>query len=363
MCKKASSRNDLLAAPQTSCLPCSFAVLKTKDAHHYYFSPVHMKHIARICLIVAALGGSFLMIPPAHGAELKFTGKLVCYLKRPVVLPVAADIISLNVEPGQKVTKGEVLGRYRLTPEALQTLRQRLLPSQIYDLRAKLAEVDKGLITLKNKKKTLTELSRQNLAPPQSLTQVNDNIQALTKERSALAEGLDQAEKTTQEQESLLRQQLGVPVKSGHIPQEGVLVAPIDGYVVWMYPDLRQGAEIAGTKPVMMVGVMDPMLLRAMVYESDAQNLKVGDEADITLESLPGRKFTARVSRLSWAPPVLSLEHPTYYDVEFKVANPDLVLKEGMQATIELPQRAGKTLPGASPENKTSSFKGPQGKK
>jgi macrolide-specific efflux system membrane fusion protein len=322
-----------------------------------------MKHIARICLLVAALAGSMLLILPAHAAELTFTGKLFCYLKRPVLLPVAADIVALNVQPGQKVKEGEILGRYRLLPESLQSLRQRLMPSQIFDLRAKLAEIDKGLTTLENKKNSLTQLSQQNLAPPQSLTQINEDILALRKQRSAMSQGLGQAEKTKQEEEAVLRKQLGVPIKSGHVPTEGILVAPIDGYLVWMHPDLRRGAELKGGTPVMMVGVMNPMLLRAQVFEIEAQKLKVGDEAEITLESLPGRKFTAQVSRLPWAPPVVSLEHPTYYDVEFKVANPDLVLKEGMKATVVMLQSKGKPLPEASREKEVGSPQGPQGKK
>jgi multidrug efflux pump subunit AcrA (membrane-fusion protein) len=330
----------------------------------YRVMPVHMKYITRLCLMVATLvlGGSFLMIPPAHGAELKFTGKLFCYLKRPVILPVAADIISLNAQPGQKVKEGEVLGRYRLLPEALQALRQRLLTSQIYDLRARKAELDKGMTTLENKKNTITQLSQKNLAPAQSLTQVNEELQALSKQRGALRDALSQAERTKQEEESLLRKQLGTSIQSGHIPREGVLVAPIDGYVVWLFPDLRQGAELKGGTPVIMIGVMDPMLLRAQVYESEAQKLKVGQEADITLDSLPGKKFTARVSRLPWAPPVVSLEHPTYYDVEFQVANPDLILREGMKATVTMRQAGGNMSPGASQEKETGHPQAP-GKK
>jgi len=302
------------------------------------------------------------MIPPAHGAELKFTGKLFCYLKRPVMLPVAADILSLNAQPGQKVKEGEVLGRYRLLPEALQAMRQRLLTSQIYDLRARMAELDKGLTTLGNKKNTLTQLSQKNLAPAQSLTQVNEEIQALSKQRGALLDALSQAQRTKQEEESLLRRQLGVSMQSGQIPREGVLVAPIDGYVVWLFPELRQGAELKGGTPVIMIGVMNPMLLRAQVYESEAQKLTVGEEADITLDSLPGKKFTARVSRLPWAPPVVSLEHPTYYDVEFQVANPDLVLREGMKATVTMRPAGGNTPPEVSQSKETSPPKAP-GKK
>jgi len=225
-----------------------------------------------------------------------------------------------------------------------------------------MAELDKGLTTLGNKKNTLTQLSQKNLAPAQSLTQVNEEIQALSKQRGALCDALSQAQRTKQEEESLLRKQLGVPMQSGQIPREGVLVAPIDGHVVWLFPDLRQGAELKGGTPVIFIGVMDPMLLRAQVYESEAQKLKVGQQADITLDSLPGKKFTARVSRLPWAPPVVSLEHPTYYDVEFQVANPDLVLREGMKATVTMRPAGGNPPPEASQSQETSPPKAP-GKK
>jgi len=291
---------------------------------------------------------------PAHAAELTFTGKLTCYIKRPVVLPVAADITCLNVQPGTKVNKGEVLGRYRLIPESLAALHRRLLAPQILDMQAKMAEMDKGLETLENKRNTLLQLSRQNMAPAQSLTQVDEEIKALTKQRSLLQEGMDQAERTRTEEAALARKQLGVPVSPGHVPKEGVLVSPINGYVVWMHPDLRQGAELTGGTPVMMVAVMDPMILRAPVFESEALKLKVGDEADITIESLPDRKFTARVSRLPWAPPVINLDHPTYYDVEFKVPNPDLLLKEGLKATVQIRPAAAQTPPGGASQEKES---------
>ncbi|MFZ2087986.1 MAG: efflux RND transporter periplasmic adaptor subunit [Desulfobaccales bacterium] len=326
-----------------------------------------MRHIGKIFLFIAMLGSCLSLaldgaIPPAQAAQLNFTGKLVCYLKRPVLLPVAGDIISLKVQPGQRVKEGEILGRYRLLPESVQAMRRRLLPSQITDLKARLAEIDKGLTTLKNKQNTLTELSRQNLAAPQSLTQIDQEIEALRKQRSILQEALEQAERTTREEESLARKQLGVSFKSGQVPKEAVLVAPIDGHVLWMHPDLRQGAQLTGGTPVIMVGVMDPMLLRAQVHEIEALKLQVGDKADITIESLPGQKFKAQVSRLPWAPPVITLEHPTYFDVEFKVENPDLILKEGLKATIEVRQPEDKNLSGISQEKEGGSTQGAQGK-
>lgn len=325
-----------------------------------------MRHIFKNSLIIAALVGLMTLgatLGPAFAADLTFTGKLTCYIKRPVIIPMAADIIALSVQPGTKVKEGEILGRYRLIPESLAALHRRLIAPQVLDMQAKMADINKGLELLENKRNTLQELARQNMAPAQSLAQVDQEIKALAKQRSVLQEGMSQAERTKAEEEALARKQLGVAFKSGQIPKEGVLVAPIDGYVVWMHPDLRQGAQLGGGTPVMMIGVMDPMLVRAPVHEIEALKLKVGDKADITVESLPGQKFTAQVSRLPWAPPTISLDQPTYYDVEFKVPNPDLLLKEGLKATIEIRRPGSKASPEATQEKEASSPKAVQGKK
>jgi macrolide-specific efflux system membrane fusion protein len=303
-----------------------------------------MKHIARICLCIATLmlGGSFLLAPLAYGSDQTFSGKLVCSSKCPVALPVDASIISLNVQPGQKVKAGEILGRYQLTEETRASLNELTTP-QINDMRSRMAEIDKGLYTLENKKDALFQLVKQNLAPSQSLKQVNEEIETLRKQRALLADGLGQVERKKKEEVTQLHNQLNVPLKLGHdVPKEGVLKAPMDGHVLWMHPDLRPGAWINKGTSVMMIGVMNPMLLRALVYESEALKLKMGEEAVITLESLPGRKFTARLSRIAWAPSAVSLENPTYYEVEFEVANPDLVLREGMKATVTMLQSKGK---------------------
>jgi len=52
------------------------------------------------------------------------------------------------------------------------------------------------------------------------------------------------------------------------------------------------------------------------------------------VESLPGRQFTAQVAQIPWSTALLALEQPSYYEVEFKVPNPDLILKEGLKAKV-----------------------------
>lgn len=297
-----------------------------------------------ICLILFPLATA----TPSQAADLTFTGKLVCSLKRPVVLPVAGEILSLAVAPGQEVKKGQTLGRYRLIPESVQDLRRQLSPSRINELEARLADIDKGLTSLRSKEKSLEELARKKLAAPEKLEQVQREIKALNKQRSAISGGLGQAQQNLQQEKALVKEQLGVPVQANQVPTQGIFQAPIDGHVVWLHPELRPGAVIKGGNPVIMVGVMDPMLLRAMVHEIEALKLKVGDKAEITMESIPDRKFTARVSRLPWAPTAISLDQPTYYEVEFLVPNPNLVLKEGLKATLEITQAGDKSPSGPS---------------
>lgn len=292
-------------------------------------------------------GGNF---PEARGADLIFTGKLVCSLKRPVILAFPAEILSLEVTPGQKVRAGEVLARYRLTPEAVQSLSRRLSAPQLTELMVKLAEVDKGLVLLKGKEKNLRELTSQELAAPQALRQLELEIKALSRQKAALEERLKQERRLAREDLALLQKQLGAPLINGRVPEEGTLVAPIDGHVVWMHPDLQVGGELKGATPVFQVGVMDPMLLKARVFEAEALKLQMGETVELTLDSLPGRPFQAKVSRLPWSPPALSLEHPTYYEVEFQVANPDLVLREGLKATVVVKSPGPQPSPGR-PEN------------
>jgi multidrug efflux pump subunit AcrA (membrane-fusion protein) len=273
---------------------------------------------------------------PARAADLIFTGKLVCSLKRPAILPFPAEILSIEVNPGQKVRAGQVLARYRLNPEAVQSLNRRLAAPQIAEIQAKLAEVDKALSLLEVKEQGLRELSRQNLAAPQAVNQVEQEKRALIRQKSALSERLKQERRFSQEDLALLHQQLGVAPKGGRVPEVGALMAPIDGHVVWMHPDLKVGMELKGGTVAFQVGIMDPMLLKARVFEAEALRLKEGETVNINVDSLPGRTFKARVSHLPWSPTALSLEQPTYYEVEFQVSNPDLVLREGLKATLVL---------------------------
>ncbi len=271
---------------------------------------------------------------PAPEGEISFNGKVFCSLKRRVDLPFRGIITSLLVRSGERVQSGQILARYRLSAESLPLIRQRLAPPQISETEIKLAETERALVPLQAKKQEVTKLLQQKLAPPQSLEQINRDLRLMEQERAVLQAQLRQVRQAQRDDLALLKKQLGTAVSSGLLPSEVTLTAPIDGHIIWVSPELREGAELDPTPGVFQVGVMDPMVVRAQAFEIEALQIKPGETAEVTLESLPGRKFQGEVVRISWASQTTGLEQPAYYDVELKVPNPELDLKDGLKAQI-----------------------------
>ena len=275
--------------------------------------------------------------PPANGEpEIIFNAKVFCSLKRRIDLPFKGVITSLGAHSGQQVEKGDVLATYRLAPEARMAIQQRLSPPQLAEMETKLAEMQRNMVPLKNKQRELTQLVQKKLAPPQGLAQVNEELQFLVKGKATLQERLKKDRQMAQQDQEVLSSLVGTSLKPGQIPQEVSLKAPCSGYVVWVNPEMREGAELTPLPAAFQVGVMDPMLLRAQAFEIEALQVKIGQKAEVTLDALPGKKFQATVSRIAWSSIATGPEQPAYYEVELKVPNPDLDLKEGLKARVVL---------------------------
>jgi len=257
-------------------------------------------------------------------------------LKRRVDLPFKGVITAVAVNSGQPVKTGDLLATYRLAPESRMAIQQRLSPPQISEMETKLTAVERSLVPLTNKQRELSHLVKKELAPSQSLDQVNREMSLLKKEKATLQERLKKDRQLAAQDQEVLRELLGASLKSGQVPPEVSLRAPIDGYVIGVNPAIRVDAELPPLKDAFQVGVMDPMVVRAQAFEIEALQIKIGDVAEVTLDSLPGQKFQGKVSRVSWSPTTTTLEQPAYYEVEMEVPNPNLALKEGLKARIIL---------------------------
>jgi membrane fusion protein, macrolide-specific efflux system len=274
--------------------------------------------------------------------EIVFQGKLYCSLSRNVVMPFLGTIQELKVMCGQSVAEGAVLAGYQLAKESVALIRRRLSPPQIGELEMRLAGIDRDLSATASKRREIEQLAAEKMASAQSLALVEQEIILLEKERATVQERLRQERGCAKEDIALLKHQLAVRVEADQVPASGALVSPIAGSVIWVSPDLKGGAEIAAGTPSFVIGVMNPMLMRAQVHEIEAVRLSLGDRAEISIESMPDLKVEGAISRLSWSPKTPGLEQPTYYEIELTVANPGRSIRDGLKAEAVIRTRESK---------------------
>ena len=117
-------------------------------------------------------------------------GKLQCSLRRQVIISYRGVITSLNVQPGQTVKRGQVLARYKLASDIVQALQRQIAAPQIQDLELGLANLDKALITLEEKRAETESLVKENMAPSQGLAQIEKEIQVQEQTRKVLEKRL-----------------------------------------------------------------------------------------------------------------------------------------------------------------------------
>jgi multidrug efflux pump subunit AcrA (membrane-fusion protein) len=278
---------------------------------------------------------------PTHsfkGSQIVFNGKLFCSLKRLVNLPFKGTITSLRVTTGQRVKAGEILATYKLAPEAVLAILQRLSPPRISETEAKLADLNQNLVPLRSKHRELMHLAQNKLAPVQRLSQSNQELKFMEEQKGALQSRLQKDRQLAQQDREVLSQLLGTSLKSGQVPHEVSLRAPISGYVIQVNPQVRVGAKLPPLPGAFQVGVMNPMVVRGQAFEIEAMKIKVGDRAELSLDAIPGQNFPAVVSRISWSPITNKIDQPSYYEVELKVPNPDLTLREGLKVRIVIPK-------------------------
>jgi len=114
------------------------------------------------------------------------------------------------------------------------------------------------------------------------------------------------------------------------------IVSPVDGTVVSR--NVTQGQTVAASfqTPTLFLIATDltKMQVDTNVSESDIGRVAEGNAASFTVESFPDRPFTGRVAQVRQAPQ--TVQNVVTYDVVVSVANPDLLLKPGMTASVRI---------------------------
>jgi HlyD family secretion protein len=115
------------------------------------------------------------------------------------------------------------------------------------------------------------------------------------------------------------------------------LVSPLSGVV--LSENVEAGEHVAPGMPVVTVGGLDNVWLRAYINESDLGRVKIGQRVRVTTDSYPGKTYEGRISFISsqaeFTPKNVQTDKERVklvYRVKADFANPTAELKAGMPA-------------------------------
>lgn len=119
------------------------------------------------------------------------------------------------------------------------------------------------------------------------------------------------------------------------------LTSPLSGLV--LSENVEPGEYVSAGTPIVTVGDLVNVWLRGYINETDLGRVKVGQSADVTCDSYPGKRFAGCVSFISseaeFTPKQVQTEQQRVklvYRVKIDVENPDMELKAGMPADVEI---------------------------
>lgn len=233
------------------------------------------------------------------------------------------------VDEGQSAATGQVIGRLEATDHKLKVaqaeaelgyaravlmeLEAGSRPEEISQARSRLAQTQAAAQVAQSKlnlaQKDLSrfqELLAENVITPRDFDEVRTRFEtALNAHREATAqvatakaardlvirgprqESIDQARarsKAAEENLALVRQQLA----------DTILVAPFDGVV--LSKSAEPGAYLFAGAPVVTLGALDRVWLRAFINAPDVGRIQLNQTAEVSTDSYPGKVYTGHVA-------------------------------------------------------------------
>lgn len=285
--------------------------------------------LTRILLLTLILGAT-----PALGQE-SHNGKIYCSAMRWSPLTFPGVVQEILVSPGDTVSAGQTLLTYSLNEQVARELQSELdAGPHSQELQMHLLEVKRQLLELDDQREAASRLSEAKLGSKRAMSRLNTSRELLLEQRRLLTDSIARLQGAYQARIRELETRFGAPLVKGKIPDRLLLTSEVDGQVLqldmWLRPDMAFGPM----QNAVAVGVMDPVRIRAHVFEAEVVNLAVGETAKVVVGSLGDRELNATVTQIERSPVDLGLDRPSYYGVELQAANPDQSLRQGFKAHI-----------------------------
>jgi HlyD family secretion protein len=247
------------------------------------------------------------------------TGKVNAVVTVQVGSQVSGTIQRLFADFNSPVKKGEVVAQ--IDPSLFQ--------AQVEQARAKLANdeanVEKAQVVLSDAKRNLR---RMEALLNQHLISQSDKDAAQTAYDSAVA-GLRAAETQVQQDRAALQlAETNLRYTTIHSPVEGIVIS--------RNVDVGQTVAASLQAPTLFTIAQDltEMQVDTSVDEADIGKVKVGQQAEFTVDAYPESPFLGTVHDIYNQP--LIVQNVVTYDAIIRVKNPDLKLKPGMTANVTI---------------------------
>jgi HlyD family secretion protein len=125
-----------------------------------------------------------------------------------------------------------------------------------------------------------------------------------------------------------------------------ILRSPVSGLV--MEKNIEPGEQVAAGTPVVTVGELDAVWVRAYINETDLGKVRVGQKVRVTTDTWPGKVYYGTLTFISseaeFTPKNVQTQKERVklvYRVKVTIPNPNMELKPGMPADAEIqPQNA-----------------------
>ncbi|PWT94460.1 MAG: hypothetical protein C5B53_13140 [Candidatus Melainabacteria bacterium] len=247
-----------------------------------------------------------------------------------VSTPSAGRAVEVKSKLGDVVKPGDVMAIIK--SDAIGQVQSDLLQNT---LQAK-ADIKQQEVQLKLSKVTYEReslLYKEQVSAKADLQTAENQLEKDEANLASLKSKLDAIMRVAQERLTLL----GAPSDSA---QKVVSQKKIDPWVVIRAPrgglvierNVNPGEMNDGSKPLFTLANLSDVWLVADIFEKDVELVKKGQEAIVSIDSLPDHPFPAKIV---WVGDSISATTRTM-PVRANVANPDFILKPGMFARIKV---------------------------
>ncbi|MEN6460903.1 MAG: efflux RND transporter periplasmic adaptor subunit [Syntrophomonas sp.] len=286
--------------------------------------PKWLKWLLAVLLILAIAGGVLAVRAKNSPVPVKVSkvtlqdiqrnvfasGRLEAVNEQPFFTPVDSTLMELNVKVGDRVKKGDILGRldtlelarlYKNGVAALSGKEAELANAQAVNdqLGLKVAETEYSKAQNHYTRiETLYQAGAVNAEELESarldLVRAESSYQQADVKASQNASGKQIS--SLRDQVELARQELA---QARERLDMATFTAEIDGVVISV--SAKQGNRVQEGSELLVIGDDRVLEVTADVSEIDAGNLKVGQPVSISSIALPGKKFTGEIERIGGA--------------------------------------------------------------